>query len=146
TRLLVEELGSEIRSSHAAARGVDPLLGVPGLPQSGTGQTTLLTGRNAPALMGRHFGPWVPTALRPLLAEHNLFSDLRSAGLEVAFANAYPREVHADAARRERRPIAFPFAARSAGLLDRDEHSLRRGEAVVSSITTESWRRYVDPA
>ncbi|MBI3975273.1 MAG: metalloenzyme, partial [Armatimonadetes bacterium] len=32
----------------------DATLGVPGLPQSATGQTALLTGLNAPALIGRH--------------------------------------------------------------------------------------------
>ena len=46
---------------------LDPLMGVAGLPQSGTGQTALLTGENAAVRYGRHFGPWVPVPLRPLL-------------------------------------------------------------------------------
>ena len=56
----------------AGSRGVafpmDATLGVEGLPQSGTGQVALLTGRNAPRIFGRHFGPWPPVSLRPLLA------------------------------------------------------------------------------
>ena len=37
---------------------LDATLGVPGLPQSGTGQTALFTGMNAPKLIGKHFGPF----------------------------------------------------------------------------------------
>ena len=33
---------------------LDACLGVPGLPQSATGQATLFCGRNAAAFMGRH--------------------------------------------------------------------------------------------
>ncbi len=57
-----------IVAERAVLAAADATLGVEGLPQSGTGQTTLLTGRNGAAEYGRHFGPWVPTPLRPLLA------------------------------------------------------------------------------
>jgi len=46
----------------------DATLGVPGLPQSATGQTALLTGLNAPALVGRHVTAYPTAALRDLLA------------------------------------------------------------------------------
>ena len=39
---------------HGIAFGLDANLGVPGLPQSATGQTALFTGVNAPELLGRH--------------------------------------------------------------------------------------------
>ncbi len=134
----------EQTGESAGFRPIDACLGLPGLPQSGTGQTTLLTGTNAAALMGRHFGPWVPTAVRDLLASRNIFSTARAAGARVRFANAYPSWA-SERAERVRRPGAFPLAARSASMLDFEEEAVRRGEALVSSITTESWRRYVDP-
>src|SRR5438067_435351 len=56
------------RTTRASLVGLDAQLGVPGLPQSGTGQTALLTGHNAPQTFGRHFGPWVPVRLRALVA------------------------------------------------------------------------------
>ncbi|MFO7261853.1 MAG: alkaline phosphatase family protein [bacterium] len=77
----------------ASLVGLDATLGVPGLPQSGTGQAALLTGRNAAALFGRHFGPWTPTALRPLVERESILARARAAGLAVAFANAYPEEL-----------------------------------------------------
>ena len=48
--------------------GLDATLGVPGLPQSGTGHVALLAGVNAPALHGRHQPHFPPVALRPLAA------------------------------------------------------------------------------
>jgi 2,3-bisphosphoglycerate-independent phosphoglycerate mutase len=126
-------------------KAIDAGLGVPGRPQSGTGQTALLTGHNAPATLGRHFGPWVPTDLRPLLAAENLFQRATERGIHVTFANCYPAGYMAPGGRGSRRPGAFPLAALSAGRLDRDERDLREGRGLVSSITTDTWRRYVDP-
>ncbi|NJN93408.1 MAG: phosphoglyceromutase, partial [Anaerolineales bacterium] len=45
-------------TGQAALLGLDACLGVPGLPQSATGQTTILTGYNAPAVLGEHYGPY----------------------------------------------------------------------------------------
>jgi hypothetical protein len=106
----------------------DATLGLPGLPQSGTGQTALLTGVNAAALFGRHFGPWVPTPLRALLAERNLLVRALGAGKSAAFANAhYTTEPG-------KRPAAPTLAAHAAGLL------VHGAEA--SSITSEMWQRF----
>ena len=46
-----ERLGG---GDELALAALDACLGVPGLPQSGTGQTTLFTGVNAQAALGRH--------------------------------------------------------------------------------------------
>lgn len=127
--------GGALQSPDAIALPLDATLGVAGRPQSGTGQTALLTGCNAPALFGRHFGPWVPTPLRPLLAERSVFARARAADLPTVYANALP----VLPAAVPRRPGAFPLAAHAAGVLDRDTAALRRGEAVASSITHERW-------
>ena len=119
---------------------LDASLGVDGLPQSGTGQIALFTGRNAPALFGSHFGPWPPVRLRPLLREENLLVRARHAGVRVAFANAYPAGW--PGALPSRRHAVPPLAALSAGVLSRDLDSLVRGEAVASEILNDGWRRY----
>ena len=139
--------GAESRvppGAPARLAAADATLGVAGLPQSGTGQTTLFTGANAAALLGRHFGPWVHTSLRPLLAETNLLRRAVNAGRSVAFANAYPTGYLASP-RIVRRPAAPPLVAQSAAALTRDSASLRQGDALASSITNESWREHVDP-
>ena len=50
-------------------KGLDATLGVPGLPQSATGQTTLLTGVNAARHIGHHQVGTPGPSLRPLLAD-----------------------------------------------------------------------------
>lgn len=122
---------------------LDASLGVPGLPQSGTGQTALFTGLNAAAEFGRHFGPWVPTALRAHLASENLLVRAKALGKHVAFANAYPEEVFAEnASRRMRDPLRAgpPIVALAAGVLTRHTEALARGDAVASEILNDTWR------
>lgn len=141
-------LGGEIPTlptptvSGARARTIplDARLGVDGIPQSGTGQTALLTGSNAPNLFGRHFGPWVPVRLRPLLRERNLLVRAIDGGRRVAFANAYPS---AYLERHPRRVAAPPLAAEAAGLLVRDAEHLARGQAIASEIVNDGWREHL---
>jgi hypothetical protein len=68
----------------------DATLGVPGRPQSATGQTAILTGENAPRLLGRHLLGFPNAALREVLRSRSLFRALAGAGRRAAFANAYP--------------------------------------------------------
>ncbi|MDO9349413.1 MAG: hypothetical protein Q7T47_09010, partial [Anaerolineales bacterium] len=44
-------------NGRATLLALDANLGVPGLPQSATGQAVLLTGENVPAALGHHYGP-----------------------------------------------------------------------------------------
>lgn len=130
-----------IVSAGAVLAAADATLGMEGVPQSGTGQTSLLTGRNAARVYGRHFGPWVPTALREMLAAENLLRRAVDAGRTVAFAHAYPIALIDADPRIFRRPAAPPLAAISAGALTRDVPQLVAGEAVASSITNDRWRQ-----
>jgi 2,3-bisphosphoglycerate-independent phosphoglycerate mutase len=125
----------------AVAFPLDATLGVEGAPQSGTGQAALLTGVNAPRLHGRHFGPWTPIRLRPLVEERSVLRRARDAGRRVAFANAYPRGW--PGARGSRRVAGPPLAARGAGILDRHEEALGLGRAVSSEIVNDGWRRHL---
>ena len=131
-------------SAPARLAAADATLGVDGLPQSGTGQTTLFTGENAAAILGRHFGPWVHTGLRRVLAERNLLRRAADAGRSVAFANAYPAGYLDGVRGRRPRPAAPPLVAESVGALTRDAAALREGRAVSSSITNEGWRKHLD--
>jgi hypothetical protein len=132
------------RNSRASLVALDACLGVPGLPQSGTGQTALFTGENAPEIFGRHFGPWVPTPLRTLLREQNVLSRVIAHGGTAAFANAYPEEVF-QGGRGGRDPLRAgpPIAALGAGLMNRHTPELMRGDAIASEITNEGWRTHL---
>ena len=78
---------------------IDACLGVPGLPQSATGQTSLLTGINAQKVLGRHVEGFPGPQLRKLIRKHSIFEKLKQADRTSTFANGYMaqtvEEVHA---------------------------------------------------
>jgi 2,3-bisphosphoglycerate-independent phosphoglycerate mutase len=121
---------------------LDAQLGVPGLPQSGTGQTTILTGVNAPALLGRHYGPYPNEPLRDLLRNGNLFRRLLAAGLPAAYANAYPDRFLDRLKRGTERLSANTRAALLAGLKLRGPADLKAGRAISGLLTNEFWSRW----
>jgi 2,3-bisphosphoglycerate-independent phosphoglycerate mutase len=121
---------------------LDAQLGVPGLPQSGTGQTTILTGVNAPALLGRHYGPYPNEPLRDLLRNGNLFRRLLAAGKPVAYANAYPDRFLDRLKRGTERLSANTRAALLAGLKLRGPTDLKAGRAISGLLTNEYWSRW----
>lgn len=116
---------------------IDATLGVAGLPQSGTGHVALLTGVNAPALVGRHQPYYPPVALRPLLAEQSLFHLVQARGLRPAFANAFTPGYWSALASRRLRRTASVIAAEGAGVYLRGPDDLRAGRAVTWDITNE---------
>jgi 2,3-bisphosphoglycerate-independent phosphoglycerate mutase len=68
----------------------DPRLGVEGRPQSASGQTTILTGLNAPALLGYHKQGFPNEKLREVLKENSIFLKLDRLGIGPnVFANTY---------------------------------------------------------
>ncbi|MFN6964764.1 MAG: alkaline phosphatase family protein [Pyrinomonadaceae bacterium] len=68
----------------------DPRLGVEGRPQSASGQTTILTGKNVAKMLGRHKHGFPDLRLREVIAEHSIFRQIRDKRLGPAlFANTY---------------------------------------------------------
>lgn len=112
-------------------------LGVPGLPQSATGQTALLTGINAPGKVGRHVHGFCTRPLAALLDGASLFARVTREGGRATFANAYSPEFF----RGERRFLSVTTVAmRRAGLAFRDLDDLARGRAVYHDMTNRALR------
>lgn len=118
----------------------DATLGVSGRPQSATGQATILTGRNVPQLIGRHYGPKPNEAVAALVHEGTLFHEVTAAGGSAALITPYPQR-YFDAIESGRRLLsAVPLAASSAGLSLMTADDLRAGRAVSPGFTGEGWR------
>jgi hypothetical protein len=126
-------------TDRAALLGLDATLGVPGLPQSATGQTTILTGQNAPATLGEHYGPYPNPPLYDLLAGHSLFKILREAQHPVAYANAYPDRFLDRIRRGKGRLSANTHAALMAGLKLRGREDLQQGQAIGALLSNDFW-------
>ncbi len=76
--------------AQASLLALDAGLGVAGLPQSATGQATLLTGINVPGELGYHYGPKPNQPVANFLKSGTLFSQIRDAGLRAGFPECLP--------------------------------------------------------
>ena len=131
----------------------DATLGVPGRPQSATGQTAILTGENAPRLLGRHLLGFPNAALRALLRKRSLFLTLTRAGRRAVFANAYPiaylralglpaeGEPEFSLGKRRARPAATTVAYAAGGGAFRTWGDARAGRGLTHDITGHTARR-----
>ncbi len=120
----------------------DATLGVNGLPQSATGQTALLTGINAPQLVGRHVTAYPTKELREVLTAHNIFSKVKSLGGSVTLANAFTDEYFAMVEDGRMRHAAITFSALAAGVPLRNLDELRKGQAVFHDLTNARLRSW----
>jgi hypothetical protein len=118
-------------------RAVDACLGIPGLPQSATGQTSLFTGVNAAALLGEHVTAHPTTRLRQVIAEHSLLKSAAEAGRSVFFANAHSEQFWQMIREGKRRLAASTLTAMAAGLQIPTLDDLARGRALLWDITHE---------
>lgn len=111
----------------------DPRLGIDGRPQSASGQTTILTGVNAPAAVGYHKQGFPNKALLEIIDNHSIFRQLTDAGVEpITFANAYTSRFFSE---RPRWVSATTAAVEAAGLQFRTVEDVRNGAAVFMDYT-----------
>lgn len=80
-----------LRNDDVILFPTDARLGVDGLPQSGTGQTSIFCGVNASKIINQHFGPFPFSTLIPIIKEQNIFKYYINKNEKVFFANAYPK-------------------------------------------------------
>lgn len=137
------ELGKAGRHNQAAdLYRLDATLGVPGLPQSATGQAVLLTGINIPKEIGEHYGPKPDARVAKYLSDGGLLGDLAKAGKRVVLADAYPKAYFDGINSGKRLYSAFPLAVTNAGYRLFDEDDLIHGVALSADITGEGWKKF----
>lgn len=115
----------------------DPTLGVQGLPQSATGQTTIMTGVNAAEVLGLHLNGFCTPTLTGILAQHSIFVKAQKMGKSATFANAYSPAFFEG---KIRHLSCSTRAIQTAGLRFRDFEDLRQGGAVYQEFTRRSLR------
>ena len=140
TRALLPDPGALYEAGEAVLAAVDSCLGVPGLPQSATGQTTMLSGVNAAAVLGRHLSGLPTPTLVEILRQHSLFKQLRAAGHRATFANPFTAEYFEAVHSGRWRHSATTTALLSAGLPVRMLEDLQAGRAVFHDVTGETLR------
>lgn len=115
---------------------IDAVLDTPGVPQSATGQTTIMTGKNASKQLGYHLYAFPNEELVDNLKQSNLFIDLTEAGVSTTCANLYSRDFFSK--RKKRRKNMLPVSAlsvESAGIPFRYIHDYHSRRAIFADIT-----------
>jgi hypothetical protein len=114
----------------------DPRLGIEGRPQSASGQTTILTGINAPKFLGYHKQGFPNEKLREVIKEHSIFLQLKNQKIEpVVFANTYTPQFFTE---KQRWKSATTCAVEAADLQFRKLPDLLGRKALFHDFTNQS--------
>jgi 2,3-bisphosphoglycerate-independent phosphoglycerate mutase len=127
-------------SERAIFIPTDANLGLPGRPQSASGQAAILTGRNIPQLIGEHYGPRPNAPIRELLAEGNIFKEIVAHGMTAALLEAYPPMFHESINSGKRLRSSYQLALHEAGLPLFTEKEIYSGDALAVDWVGEGWR------
>lgn len=142
-RLLEIPPGVILESERATLLPLDACLGVDGLPQSASGQATLVTGLNIPEIIGEHFGPKPNSTIRDVLGNGNLFNSLNQAGKKVALLNAFPQGYFDAIDSGKRLPGAIAMAMRKSNIPLKTEEDLFAGLALSADFNGHGWRQHL---
>lgn len=133
----------QMTTEKASLIPTDPTLGLPGRPQSATGQAAILTGKNVPRLVGQHYGPKPNPAVAEIVQSGNLFMEVIENGGTAALITPYPQG-YFDGINSGRRLLSsVPLAATSAGLRLMTAEDLRAGRAVSPGFTGQGWHDHL---
>lgn len=125
--------------SNTLYTSIDANLDIEGLPQSGTGQTSLFTGENASKIIGKHFGPYPHSKIKPLLLKQSIFHKVKERGLSPHFLNAYP-DIFFKKAQERNRWSATTLMAKSCGMRLNRVKDVQERKAITAEITQNIWR------
>jgi hypothetical protein len=120
---------------------VDASLGVPGFPQSGTGQLSIFGGFDAINAFGGHFGPYAPVSVVSKIYESNLFLDSVKNGYSFKFLNAYPRPFYTYLNKKPKRLNVTAHCMISAGIKFNTSRQVYDKQALTAEITNYRWRQ-----
>ena len=120
---------------------LDATLGIPGIPQSATGQTTLWTGINSAKVLGCHRNAYPNDELIEIINEHSIFKQLAQTGKKVTFANAFTHSYNGQVAAGKKRHSASTLCALAGGIRLRHREDLLVGKAVYQDITNDIYRK-----
>lgn len=130
-------------SQNHLFKAIDANLEIEGLPQSGTGQTTLFTGKNASKVIGKHFGPYPHSAIKPLLTSQSIFHEVKALGKTPYFINAYP-PIFFDIAEKRNRWSCTTLMTKSAGLRLNSILEIKNEVAITAEIVQNAWRERLE--
>jgi len=133
-----------LESERATLLALDAQMGVEGLPQSATGQASILTGLNVPREIGGHYGPKPDQRVRQVIQRGTVFDSLTGRGCRAGLLNAYPQGYFSGIDSGKRLYSAIPLAVTQAGLPLKNTHDYYAGKAIAADFTGQAWRQQLN--
>lgn len=131
----IPHLGKQkLKGNNAYVFPVDAIMGVPEIPLSGTGQTSIFCGINAQKKIGMHFGPYPYSTLVPIIKEKNIFKEFIRKKKKVTFVNAYPKMFFDYINSGRRRLSVTTLSCLLTGIKLKKIKELRDGKALAADI------------
>jgi hypothetical protein len=140
---LVRSTSFPLETKQASLFSLDACLGVDGIPQSATGQATLLTGQNVPDILGYHYGPKPNPPVIQILNNGNIFNTLIQNNRSAALLNSYPQGYFDSIQSGRRIYSAIPLAVTISGIQLKNTDNLREGIAVSADFTAQGWHDHL---
>lgn len=128
-----------IETREAIVFPTDACMGVEGLPQSGTGQTSIFAGFNAPKFIGKHFGPYPYSTLVPELEKKNIWKEFLDRGMNPSFLNAYPKIFFDYINSGRKRLSVTSLSCLLTGVKLKTPTDLRNGKGLSAEIDNSRW-------
>ena len=125
------------RIVHEDSKPINAKMGVDGIPQSATGQSSIFTGRNCSKILGYHKEGFPNGRLKKLLKKESIFQYFTRKGLKTTFANGYIVD-DKDFLLNSRFVSATTFMTLLSTGKVRGLKKLNNGEAVYQDITNET--------
>lgn len=125
-----------INSENYLLKPIDAILGIDGIPQSATGQTSIMTGINAQKILGHHHTAFPNETLIKVIKTQNLLKALKNRDIKTTCANMYSKEYFEK--RKARTKNMLPVSALSimhSEIPFRFLDDYKKGEAVFADIT-----------
>jgi hypothetical protein len=132
-----------IHTPLASLLSLDACLGINGIPQSASGQASLLTGKNVSAYLGFHDGPKPTPEIMKILKEGTLFSHLNQNGRDASLLNAYPPRYFKSIETGHRLPGVIALSAIYAGIKLKTMENLFQGNAISTDFTAQGWHDHL---
>ena len=126
--------GAALQQETVMLKPIDATLGVEGLLQSASVQTTIDSGQNAAKFLGRQQSRFANGSLRKLIDGYGLFAQALALGRTATLANAYSPSYFYAITNRKRRYSVCTLLNLSAGLTFRMQYEYEQGEAIFWDI------------
>lgn len=145
-------------SRYCSFISIDAQMGIEGLPQSATGQATLLTGLNFPKKLGIHYGPKPNQEITDFFGirleekdldayDHktiSIFARMVKEGKRASLLNAYPPSYFTGINTKKRNHSVIPLAATSSGIDLFNQDDLMNGKALSADFTGQGWHDHLN--